>query len=616
MKRLLLFLLNICLLYAFVPAQSTYVNIEKPVTKSGHTIIRSFSKKVVNKDCLHALELAVDAKTKDINKLYGGDSQSKKSSKHKTDLWYSFLAPDCGHVSIITSMELSDDISIYSGLCGEMKEICAEVVGNQSELKELIPRNRYFIKMNVSKSNRDIAEQILIKSIINSKPYSQNCIHAQKVKVGDICTSGTNMYSSFTGPRPSCVPYAEANVWYAIEAPQSGKLKLNSGADFYHVVAIYSGRCDKLEEIFCSKNPEKCNGYLEVKNLSPGMQYYVQIASAEGSFGYEYGNYCLEIIDGGSDETYVPMKIDAGITCTGNGFGHINYTVNGGKGDYIIEGNTVEDILHTGQQYGITVKDEWGCEVSYFDRVDCGTYDCQLKADINKKDVKCHSDASGAAEIHIKNASGDVRFEWSNGQISNVAKNLKAGKYTVTITDSKYCELIETVVINEPKPLSAGIDPVAVPGTTNNNYLVINANGGTAPYKYIWERNGQVIVNTKELQTIIPGQYAINVIDANNCKLQIRDIDIIQQNKKDNSFEWMVYPIPADKAFNIKLNTPNNETATFSLIDSRGLTIKTIGAGKNSLETIFPIQDVPSGIYLLQFKTGKHIDQRKVIIQR
>jgi hypothetical protein len=78
----------------------------------------------------------------------------------------------------------------------------------------------------------------------------------------------------------------------------------------------------------------------------------------------------------------------------------------------------------------------------------------------------------------------------------------------------------------------------------------------------------------------------------------------------------LVYPVPADKAFHIKFNTPNNETATFSLIDSRGLLIKTIEAGKNSLETIFPILDVQSGIYLLQFKTGKHIDQRKVIIQR
>lgn len=571
---------------------------------------------IENVVCTHAVPLAVNATCKDINKLFAGKNiaSTEQRGAGRIDMWYSFYAPVTGHVSVITSSDFGDIISVYEGECSNLKEVNSIRNGQQSELRDLVPGNKYFIRVNVTIGVIENEDCIMIKSITDPNPETEKCIEAREVSIGDICTSGNNKYSRFTGPKPSCVPYADANVWFTVKAPESGTIKLNSGADFYHVLAVYSGRCNQLNEIFCSKNPEKCSGYLEVKNLSPGTDYYIQIASAQGPFGYNYGNFCLEILDGNSGETYVPINLNAGVTCSGNGFGHINYTINGGKGKYTIEGNTVEDLLQTGQRYGITVKDEWGCEVSFYDRVECGAYDCQLTAETYQKNPLCYDGKDGSAGINVMNENGSVKFEWSDGQKTKEAVGLKAGTYTVTITDSKYCELTKTVIIEQPEPLTINLpDQNSDKQVLTNLDLSIIVSGGTSPYSFKWEKLNETRSSGDEKTDSELIKYNLIVSDSHTCKSEVKRITV-KRNVEDPG--WFIYPLPASKEIHIRFESGIPESGVFNLLDSRSMILKSFDTNLLNNEIIIPVNDVPPGLYLLQFKSGKHIDQRKVIIQR
>lgn len=578
----------------------------------------NISSHLQNDQCDNPVQLIVNGKCKVNNFLFEKTTNSVAEDQERSDVWYSFIAPLSGHVSIILNTELAENLIVYSGKCSELIEVNSLPNGQQTEVKDLIPGNKYLLKINASKNSLLSESCITIKEVIPVLPANQNCINAKTVTIGDICTPGNNQYNKFSGPKPSCVPYAEANVWYSVLAPESGTIKLNSGADFYHVLAVYSGRCDSLVEIFCSKNPQKCNGYLEVRNLFPGQQYYVQIASAQGPFGYNFGNYCLEILDGNAADTYIPIKVNAGITCVGEGLGHVNYTVNGGKGNYTIEGTSVDDILHTGQVYEIVVKDEWGCEVSFFDKVECGIFDCQLNASTYSTDVTCQGEYNGTAGIKVTNETGTVSYQWSNGESSQEIKSLCAGTYTVTVTDSKSCQLSTSVKVNEPNNLSVTIDEIIPESSFNSNgAITITTKGGTPPYSYNWTKNSIPISNNKNLNCAISGRYDLIVYDLNACNFAIRDLEI--SNMKSNSplsvFDWNVYPNPSDKEISVRIPLSIEENITLSLLDPKGKIMKNFQFRSNDLEFKLPVQDIPTGLYLLQFKTTNIADQRKVIIQ-
>ncbi|HMG16830.1 MAG TPA: hypothetical protein VK590_15345, partial [Saprospiraceae bacterium] len=289
---IILLVLNSCICLSLIAQDKMdkYVTLGATDVNNLTLELQSIASIIHHDICEDPYELKVNAECKGNSFIFEKPKESNPGNQKRFDIWYSFIAPASGHVSVILSAELAESLEVYSGRCSNLTAISSVANGQQTEVKSLIPGNKYLLKIN-GVLTAIYENCITIKEVVPVLPAYQNCLNAKVVTIGDICTPGNNQYNKFSGPKPSCVPYAEANVWYAIRAPESGSIKLNSGADFYHVLAVYSGKCDSLVEIFCSKNPQKCNGYLEVRNLYPGQQYYVQIASAQGPFGYNFGNF-------------------------------------------------------------------------------------------------------------------------------------------------------------------------------------------------------------------------------------------------------------------------------------------------------------------------------------
>ena len=151
----------------------------------------------------------------------------------------------------------------------------------------------------------------------------------------------------------------------------------------------------------------------------------------------------------------------------------------------------------------------------------------QITPQYQLDNVSCFDDNDGSIVIinifgGLGNFSaGHFDILWNpNMSTSNSINNLIAGTYTVSITDTAGCEIVDTVEVNEPDPFTTDIavTDVICNGDATGTAIVTPV-GGTSPYNENW--NG-------ENPTALPvGVYPVTITDANGCTTN--DTAIINQ---------------------------------------------------------------------------------------
>ena len=168
---------------------------------------------------------------------------------------------------------------------------------------------------------------------------------------------------------------------------------------------------------------------------------------------------------------------------------------------------------------------------------------------VQTTDILCNGDAGASIQVNLDITQGVAPFVITVFNITTATNystqtaGLPAGTYEVTVTDSKSCTDMETIVISEPDPLSfetvltditcdsAGSDPTnnTIPGSIT----VFNTAGGTAEYTYYLTANNGMPTQT---YTTTPGNldhtfnilnfgiYNVQVVDANGCSLNSDEI--------------------------------------------------------------------------------------------
>lgn len=111
---------------------------------------------------------------------------------------------------------------------------------------------------------------------------------------------------------------------------------------------------------------------------------------------------------------------------------------------------------------------------------------------------------------NVASSAGPLSYLWSNGATTQDITGLTAGTYTVTITDSAACTIIDSFAISQPAPISINNDTSVLTPCGSINITVA---GGTIPYTYLWS-NGNT---TQDLSMASSGGYCVTVTDANNC---------------------------------------------------------------------------------------------------
>ncbi len=222
------------------------------------------------------------------------------------------------------------------------------------------------------------------------------------------------------------------------------------------------------------------------------------------------------------------VKTVSTVSCFGGNDGIATVTHEGGKGPFTYSWNT--NPVQTTQSatnlsagtYSVTVKDSRDSIATATITITQPPAISNVIASVTKN-VDCFGEAGGSAIV--SNPTGGTppyAYSWNTvpEQKSQIASDLKAGTYTVTVTDAKGCSAQSTVTITQPNTKvevgSAIVEnQVSCFGFSDGIISIPTPIGGTPPYTVVW--NTQPVRYTERLVGVGAGTYTAVIVDAKGC---------------------------------------------------------------------------------------------------
>lgn len=208
------------------------------------------------------------------------------------------------------------------------------------------------------------------------------------------------------------------------------------------------------------------------------------------------------------------------ILCYGYKKGSVSVSVKGGTPPYKYSwsnGATTEDITNINAgSYSVLVSDANNCQEIASSEVKQNPLIVRSIDDV--KNIKCNGDSTGRVDITVSGGVPPYTFLWDKGQTKEDLTGLKAGKYTVIVTDANGCKEASNTTVSEPQKLTAVVEDVKhiKCSGSNSGSVSITVNGGVTPYKYKWS-NGAV---SQDITSVVAGTYKVTVTDANGCSVE------------------------------------------------------------------------------------------------
>lgn len=206
------------------------------------------------------------------------------------------------------------------------------------------------------------------------------------------------------------------------------------------------------------------------------------------------------------------------VLCNGGNTGNATASVAGGTGPYTYLWANIGGTNATGTglsvgSYTVNVTDNNGCTAS-------ATVSITQPAPLAAATVFTHAScnlANGTATVGTTGGTGPYTYLWNpTAQTTVTAFGLKAGSYTVSVTDNNHCTTSTTVTVTQPSLVTANISSVTNVSCNNggNGAATVMAGGGTAPYTYSWNPGGNTNAHATGLFALT---YTATVTDANGC---------------------------------------------------------------------------------------------------
>ncbi len=262
----------------------------------------------------------------------------------------------------------------------------------------------------------------------------------------------------------------------------------------------------------------------------PPYQYaWSNGATTQDINGLPAGNYSVKVKDANGHEQALdtvltqPSEFKAQIVnttdikCNNNYSGAINLEVEGGVLPYKYRwsnGQVTQDLVNVpAGDYTVKITDANFCEL-------------EASASISEPEplvlsldsvthINCFGQSTGAIDLRVVGGTAPYVYSWNNGATTQDLSGIKAGSYSVDVTDNNGCVQSISVTINEPQLLSLTENSFRNVDCKGNNSgaISINVFGGVKPYRFAWS-NG---ATTKDISGITAGTYSVTVTDANGC---------------------------------------------------------------------------------------------------
>ncbi len=314
----------------------------------------------------------------------------------------------------------------------------------------------------------------------------------------------------------------------------------------YTVLVTDSNGCqstDQVEVTFysspvttMSSTDALCSGSFDgtasvIASGSPGPYTFVWSpggAVTQTASGLSSGMYFVNVSDSNNcmvtDSVFVSQanainlvtdSIDA--LCFGSATGIATVNASGGASSFTYQwlpsggtGDTATGLL--AGIYSVIVSDANGCTQSATTTI---IQPSDLNLQMQSTTTLCHADSSGIANVIVSGGTAGYSYEWSPaGGISATANNLRAGNYSVTVTDANGCTSTASVTVNQPAPLQLATNTTMANCNVADGSATVIVNGGTPTYSYLWSPGNSTVANPTNL---FAGVYSVSVTDNNGC---------------------------------------------------------------------------------------------------
>ncbi len=246
--------------------------------------------------------------------------------------------------------------------------------------------------------------------------------------------------------------------------------------------------------------------------------------------GLPAGNYTVTITDPWGDGVFSLSVVDPepivismdnflNASCFGECDGALSVSVIGGNPPYTFnwsgttQNSAIVNDLCAGDHF-VTVTDANGCSEIWAGNL-IEPYEFIVEANV-VDNVSCNGGDNGMAVVTTNGFP--IAYDWSDSPSEgDVATDLTAGIYTVTVTNTNNCTAVASVEILEPlQSINVDIEiaqEILCSGE-DSGALFAQVSGGVGNYNYQWD-HGATEAATAELPA---GLYNLTVLDENNCE--------------------------------------------------------------------------------------------------
>lgn len=260
--------------------------------------------------------------------------------------------------------------------------------------------------------------------------------------------------------------------------------------------------------------------------MAPFLYNWNTGATGSSITGLAAGTYTLSVTDDIgctavdsvtilAPDTLQAIPIGKDITCFGAKDGAAGVEVSGGVMPYEYawgDGSTttfLED-LAVGL-YGVIIRDANNCITTASITINEPP---PLTLSLVVEAVPCEGNATGEIRAIVDGGLAPYTYAWSNGTSTERLTEVLGGEYALTVTDAGGCEISTMTTLSASPGLSLSLDQLDIQcfGQSNGRLTAV-VDGGQMPFEFEWNTGS----SSPTLAGLGPGEYTLEVVDANNC---------------------------------------------------------------------------------------------------
>ena len=276
-----------------------------------------------------------------------------------------------------------------------------------------------------------------------------------------------------------------------------------------------------------------CNGNASA-TVNGGTPPYIYSWAPSGgnssaASGLCAGNYTVTVTDshtcvatstvsvGGTAGPMTSISSSTNIVCNGSCTGSATSSASGGTLPYTFvwsDGQSTQTAsgLCAGNST-VTISDAGGCYSSAI--VTITQPATALSTTVTPTNASCNGVCNGKASVKASGGTSPYTYLWSSGGTTTAVTGLCANIYSITVTDSKGCSVVNSYTVSQPASMgiasSLNNATSCAPCDGSASGAVV---GGTAPYTYAWSPSGG---NSSAASGLCPNTYTLTVTDSKSC---------------------------------------------------------------------------------------------------